>query len=57
MQMSHILWGDSDWYIEADTVQVLIFNVTHDTTLIEEYSCNKQVTETLYMQKDPRVMS
>ena len=31
--------------------------MAQDTTLIEAYSCNIQVTDTLHMQKDPKAMS
>ena len=52
-----IPWEDYDWHIEADTVQALISNMIQGTTLIQAYSCNIQVTETLDRQKDPKAMS
>ena len=55
--LSHIPREDHDQHIEADTVWALISNVTQGTTLIGTYSYNIQVTKTLNMQKDPKVMS
>ena len=48
---------EHDQHIEADSVCALISHVAQGTTLIEAYSCNIQVTETLDMQKDPKAMS
>ena len=57
MLCSHIPWEDHDQHIEADTVWELISNATQDTTLIEVYSCNIQVTRSLHMQEDPKALS
>ena len=42
--------------MEADSVHALIFKVALGTSLMEAYSCNIWVTETLDMQKDPKLM-
>ena len=53
--LSLILREMHDQNVEADTVCALFLcAVLQDTTLIEAYSCNIQVTETLDMQKDPK---
>ena len=44
-------------HIEADSVHTLISQAAQGTTLIEAFSCNVQVTETLDIQKDPKAMS
>ena len=54
--LSHILRGKHNHHIEAKSVLALISQVAQGTTLIEAYSCNIQVTETLDMQKDPKAM-
>ena len=38
-------------------VQVFIFDDAHGTTLVEAYSCNVQVIESIDMQEDPKAMS
>ena len=48
--------GEHNQHIEADSIHALISQVLQGTTLIEAYSCNIQVTETLYIQKDPKAM-
>ena len=55
--LSHILREEHDQYIKADAVHTLISHVMQSTTLMEAYSCNIQVTDTLDMQKDPKAMS
>ena len=55
--LSHILREVHDQYIEADAVHALISHAAQGASLIETYSCNMQVTETLDMQKVPNVMS
>ena len=52
--LSHIPRGEHDQHLEADLVHVLIFQAAEDTTLMEVYSCNIYVTETLDMQNIPR---
>ena len=47
--LSHILCGNHDQHIAADMVQVITSNAIRGTTLVEAYSCNIQVTETLDM--------
>ena len=42
--------------MEANSVHDLIFQAVQGTTLMETYTCNIRVTETLDMQKDPKVM-
>ena len=54
--LSNILRKEPDQHIEADSAHALISHVTQGTTLIESYSCNIQVTETLDMQPDPKAM-
>ena len=54
--LSHILRGKHNHHIEDKSVLALISQVAQGTTLIEAYSCNIQVTETLDMQKDPKAM-
>ena len=51
--------GTTFWveHIKTELVQAIILNATQDTTLIEVYSCNIQVTAILDMQKDLKVMS
>ena len=50
MQILYLtFWGEHDQHIEADTVSALISQVVQGTTLIEAYSCNIQITETLDM--------
>ena len=55
--LSHILRWEHDQHIETDSVHVLISQMAQGTTLIEAYSCNIQVTETLDIQKYAKVMS
>ena len=51
------IWrGEHNQHIKADSVHALISQVAHGITLIEAYSCNIQVTETLDIQKDPKAM-
>ena len=50
-------WGEHDQNIEADSAHALISQVVQGATLIEAYSHNIQVTETLAIQKDPKAMS
>ena len=54
--LSHIPKGEYDQHIEADSVCALISQAVQGTTLMEAYSCNVWVTETLDMQKDPKAM-
>ena len=54
--LSHILKGEHDQQIGADSVHALISQVAQGTTLIETCSCNIQITETLDMQKGPKAM-
>ena len=49
--LSHIPLKDQDQYSEADMVWALNSNVTNCTILIETYSCNIQVTETLHIER------
>ena len=44
-----ILMGEHNHHMEADSLCALISQVAQGTTLIEAYSCNIQVTETLDM--------
>ena len=53
--LSHIPKEELD-HIEADLVCALISKTAQGTTLMEAYSCNIHVTETLDMQKDLRLM-
>ena len=55
--LSHIPKREYDQCREADSVRALISQAVLSTTLMEAYSCNVQVTETLDMQKDPKAMS
>ena len=55
--LSPTFWGEHDQYIEADSVQALISQAMQGTTLMDAYSCNIQVTETLDVQKGTKVMS
>ena len=55
--LSHILREEHNQHIEADSVHALISQVAQGTTLIEAYFCNIAVTETLDIQKDPKVLS
>ena len=48
---------EQDQHIDMTQVCALIMQVEQGTTLIQVYSCNIQVTETLDMQKDPKAMS
>ena len=54
--LSHIPKGEYNQHIEADSVCALISQAVQSTTLMEAYSCNVWVTETLDMQKDPKAM-
>ena len=54
--LSHILKGEHNQHMEADSVHSLISQLTQGTTLMEAYSCNIWVTDTLNMQKDPKAM-
>ena len=54
--LSHILRGEHNQHIEADTIHAQISQAVQGITLIEAYSCNIQVTETLDIQKDPKAM-
>ena len=55
--LSYILREEHDQYIEADLIHALMSYAAQGTTLIEAYSCDIQVTETLDMQKDPKAIS
>ena len=55
--LSHIPKGEYDQCIEAESVCALISQAIQDTTLMEAYSCNVEVTETLDMLKDSTTMS
>ena len=55
--ISYIPKEEHDQHMEADLLYALISQAAHDTSLMEAYSYNSQVTETLDMQKDPKVMS
>ena len=52
--LSHILRVEHNQHIKADLVCAQISQVAQGSTLIKNYSCNIQVTETLDMQKDPK---
>ena len=54
--LSHILRGEHNQHIEADLVHSIISQAAQGTNLIEAYPYNIQVTETLDVQKDPKVM-
>ena len=54
--LSHIMRWEHDQHTEAESVHALIVQVVQGSTLIEAYSCNIQVTETLNMQIDPKAM-
>ena len=54
--LSHILRGEHNQHIKADLVCALISQAALGTTLLEAYSLNIQVTETLYKQKDLKAM-
>ena len=45
-----------DQHIEADSLCVPIYQPVQGSTLMEAYSCNVQVTETLDMWEDPKAM-
>ena len=47
--LSRIPWKDHHWHIEAKSLQTITSNATSSTTIVEAYSCNIQVTETLDM--------
>ena len=49
--LSHILRKEHSQHIEADSVCALISYATQGTTLIEVYSCNIKVTETVDIQE------
>ena len=55
--LSCIPKGEYDQSIEAKSVCALISQAVQGATLIEAYSCNVQVTETLDRMEDPKVMS
>ena len=55
--LSHILKGEYDQGIEAESVCALFSQEVQGTTLIEAYSCNVWVTETLDRTEDPKAMS
>ena len=55
--LSHIPRKEHKQHIRDDAVHTLISQVSQGTTLIEAYSCNIQVTETLDMQTDQKAMS
>ena len=48
--------GEHDQHIKANSFHSMISPAAQGTTLIEAYSCNIQVTETLAMWKDPKAM-
>ena len=48
---------DHDWHIGIELVQVIISNTTNDTTMVEAYSCNIQVTKTMDTAHNPKTMS
>ena len=54
--LSHILNGENDHHLDSDSVCALISQAAQGTTMMEAYSCNIWVTETLDMQKDPCMM-
>ena len=54
--LSHIPKGEHDQHIEADSVHALISQAVQGTTLMEPTPVMYWVTETLDMQKDPKVM-
>ena len=54
--LSHIQKGEYDHCIEAASVCSLISQAVQGTTVMEAYSCNVWVTETLDMQKEPKAM-
>ena len=55
--LSYIPKGEHDQHIEADSVCALISQAVQGITLIEAYSYNVGVTDTLDMQKDSKAMS
>ena len=55
--LSHIPREEHNQDIKTDSVCTLISHVTQGDTLIEAYSCNIQVTETLDMKQDPKAIS
>ena len=52
----HILKGEHEQHIDANSVHALISQAAQGTTLIEAYLCNIWVTETLDIQRYPKVM-
>ena len=54
--LSCIMRGEHDQHIEADSVCVLISQVAQGTTLMEAHSCNRWLSETLDIEKDPKAM-
>ena len=54
--LSCILRAKHNHHIEAHSVHALISQVVQGTILIETYSCNIWVTDTLDMQKDLKAM-
>ena len=49
--LSHNPVGEHDQHIEADSVHAQISEVALGTTLMEAYSCNISVTETLMYKR------
>ena len=47
--LSYIPKGEYDQHIKKDSVHALICQSVQGTTVMEAYSCNVQVTETLDM--------
>ena len=48
--------GEHNQHIEADLVCALISQVAQGTILIDVYSCNIHIIETLNIWKDPKPM-
>ena len=58
MDINALTWiprGNYDQCIDADSMQALISQAVQGTTVMEAYSCNVWVTETL--EKEPKAMS
>ena len=55
--LSHIPRGSMISILKLDSVCALISQAAQDTTLMEAYSCNILVTETLYVQKEPKMIT
>ena len=55
--LSRIPWEYHDWHIKVESVWAIILNATSGTTMVEVYSCNIQVTDTMNTAHNPKIMS